>query len=99
MPSSPMLEPQDVDTWIATHAGWERVSGNSIAKTFKLKDFAAALAFVNEIGKEADKRDHHPDIELGYGRARVLWTTHDARGVTQKDLEMAEHTDKTSASR
>ena len=98
MPSSIKLEPQDVDSWIAKHAGWERVSVESIAKTFKLRDFAAALALVNKIGAEADKRDHHPDIELGYGRARVLWTTHDAGGVTAKDLELAELTDTLSAS-
>jgi 4a-hydroxytetrahydrobiopterin dehydratase len=98
MPSFPKLAPEDVDSWIARHEGWERVSVDSIARKFKLKDFAAALAFVNTIGAEADKHDHHPDIELGYGRARVLWTTHDAGGVTKKDLELAELTDTLSAS-
>ena len=76
------------------HAGWERVSVESIAKTFKLRDFAAALALVNKIGAEADKRDHHPDIELGYGRARVLWTTHDAGGLSARDVRLARAIDR-----
>ena len=41
----------------------------------------------------AEKRDHHPDVELGWGRARVVWTTHDQKGVTSLDVELAEATD------
>ncbi|HEY8041212.1 MAG TPA: 4a-hydroxytetrahydrobiopterin dehydratase [Polyangiaceae bacterium] len=88
------LDDATVDTWIATHAGWERVSGNSIARRFKFPDFSSALAFVVRVGCFAEKRDHHPDVELGWGRARVLWSTHDAGGVTSLDLQAAEFTDK-----
>jgi 4a-hydroxytetrahydrobiopterin dehydratase len=41
----------------------------------------------------AEKRDHHPDILVGWGRTRVLWTTHDAGGITQLDLDLATATD------
>jgi 4a-hydroxytetrahydrobiopterin dehydratase len=41
----------------------------------------------------AEKRDHHPDVTIGWGKARVLWTTHDAGGVTDLDLALAEATD------
>ena len=88
------LDTSVVDSWIAKHEGWQRVSGTAIAKTFKHKDFAAALAFVNKVGADAEARDHHPDIELGWGKARVLWSTHDAGGVTQLDLDLAEATEK-----
>jgi 4a-hydroxytetrahydrobiopterin dehydratase len=87
------LEPAAVDTWIAAHPGWERVGVEAIAKRYKLPDFASALAFVVRVACFAEKRDHHPDVELGWGRARVLWSTHDAGGVTQLDLEAAEATD------
>lgn len=88
------LDGAAVDTWIATHAGWERVGTASIAKKYAFADFASALGFVVRLGCWAEKRDHHPDIELGWGKARVLWSTHDAGGVSQLDLEGAEAADE-----
>lgn len=88
------LAPAAVQTWLDTHPGWERPSDAAIARTFKLHDFSEALAFVVRVGLVAEKRDHHPDIELGYGKVRVLWSTHDAGGITALDLELAESTDK-----
>ena len=87
------LPAAEVDAWLAAHAGWERDGQGAIARTFKLPDFAAALRFVVRVGLAAEKRDHHPDVELGFGRARFLWTTHDAGGVTSLDLELAAATD------
>jgi len=87
------LAPADLDAWLATHAGWERAGALAIAKNFKLVDFASALAVAVRIGCFAEKRDHHPDVELGWGRLRVVWSTHDAGGVTQLDLDAAEATD------
>jgi len=88
-----LLGAETVDAWLAAHPGWGRASGNGIARQFAFPDFATALAFVVKVGCDAEKRDHHPDIELGWGRARVLWTTHDAGGVTQRDLDAAAATD------
>lgn len=88
------LDKAEVDRWIATHAGWEHTSGDSIAKAYKFPDFAAALGFVVRVGLAAEKRDHHPDVELGWGKARVVWSTHDAGGITRLDLELAETCDK-----
>jgi len=97
-----MIRPQKLDdatvtTWLAAHPGWERVGDESIARTFKLADFSKALDLVVRVGHEADRRDHHPDIELGWGRARFLWSTHDAGGVTELDLELAAATDTFAA--
>jgi len=83
-----------VDTWLAAHAGWERAGADAIARKFAFPDFGSALGFVVRLGCVAEKRDHHPDVELGWGRARVLWSTHDAGGVSQLDLDAAEATDK-----
>jgi 4a-hydroxytetrahydrobiopterin dehydratase len=88
------LDPAAVDAWLAAHTGWERAGAAAIAKRFAFPDFGAALGFVVRVGCQAEKRDHHPDVELGWGRARVLWSTHDAGGVTQLDLDLAEATDK-----
>ncbi len=87
------LEAATVDAWIAAHPGWERAGAGAIARTYKLPDFGAALAFVVRVGCFAEGKDHHPDVELGWGRARIAWSTHDAGGVTQLDLDAAEATD------
>ena len=89
------LDSAAVDTWLASHAGWQRDGANAsaIAKSFKFPDFSAALGFTVRVGLVAEKRDHHPDVFLGWGKARVLWTTHDAGGLTELDLALAEATD------
>jgi 4a-hydroxytetrahydrobiopterin dehydratase len=93
-----MTRPQKLDdaavaAWLAAHPGWERAGDKAIARVFKLPNFSTALELVVKVGHEADRRDHHPDIELGWGRARFLWSTHDAGGVTQLDLDLAAATD------
>ncbi len=92
------LEGLAVNAWLAMHGDWTREGDLSIARTFKLADFSSALAFVVRVGMAAEKRDHHPDIELGWGRVKVTWSTHDAKGLTKLDLELAEITDTIFAS-
>lgn len=86
------LDRPDVDTWLAAHPGWER-DGEALVRSYELADFSSALAFAVRLGLVAEKRDHHPDILIGWGKARVLWTTHDAGGITRLDLDLAEATD------
>jgi 4a-hydroxytetrahydrobiopterin dehydratase len=88
------LDKAIVDGWLVRNPGWERAAPEAIAKGFTFPDFSSALAFVVRVGCLAEKLDHHPDVELGWGRARLVWSTHDAGGVTQLDLSAAEATDK-----
>jgi 4a-hydroxytetrahydrobiopterin dehydratase len=88
----PKLDASVVSAWHAAHPKWER-AGEALVRTFTFPDFATALAFVVRMGCWAEKHDHHPDVELGWGRARLLWTTHDAGGITQLDLDGAEASD------
>jgi 4a-hydroxytetrahydrobiopterin dehydratase len=87
------LDRSEVEAWLAAHPGWEREGEDALVKAYKLPDFASALAFAVRLGMIAEKRDHHPDVLIGWGKARVLWTTHDAKGITRLDLELAEATD------
>jgi 4a-hydroxytetrahydrobiopterin dehydratase len=91
------LETAAVEAWLTAHPGWERVGGVALAKRFSFADFGAALAYAVHVGCWAEKHDHHPDIEIGWGRARVVWSTHDAGGVTRLDLEGAEASDAMAA--
>lgn len=85
-----------VDAWLAANAAWAR-EGDALTKSFRFPDFASALAFTVRVGMIAEKRDHHPDVHLGWGKARVVWTTHDAGGITDLDLELAKATDGIAA--
>ena len=73
--------------------GPEPRDGEAIAKRFPFPDFSAALAFAVRVGMLAEKRDHHPDILVAWGKTTLLWTTHDAGGVTELDLELAAGSD------
>ena len=74
--------------------GWEIESGNAgIFRQFRFADFLHALAFVNALGFIAEQENHHPDIELGWGRCRVRFSTHDVGGLSLNDFVCAARTD------
>lgn len=89
------LAPAAVDAFRAAHPGWE-LEGEALARTFSFPDFGAALAFVVRVGCLAERRDHHPDVALSWGKARLTWTTHDAGGITALDLDLAEASERAS---
>lgn len=68
----------------AWHADGTRVSAR-----WSFPDFSAALAAAVRVGMLAERADHHPDLELGWGYLVVSLTTHSAGGVTDKDLDLA----------
>ena len=82
---------------IATHLGalpeWQIEEG-VLTRTFRFKDFPAALAFVNLVGERAEEAGHHPDIDIRYNRVRLGLITHDSGGLTAKDFELAAVVDR-----
>jgi len=69
--------------------GW-RVEDSKLLKVYKLKDFKAALAFVNQVGVIAEQLNHHPDIHNSWNQVTLVLRTHDAGGqITEKDLTLA----------
>ena len=74
--------------------GWQLGAGNSdLRKNFKFSDFASALAFVNALGWIAERENHHPDLELGWGRCQVRFSTHDVGGISMNDIICAAKTE------
>ena len=67
---------------------WTR-DGDAIVKTVQLADFAAALAWVNQVGELAEASNHHPDIAISWNRVTLRLSTHSAGGLTQLDLDLA----------
>ncbi len=75
-------------------SGWGQEE-NQIAKIFQLKDFTEALAFVNKVGAEAEKMDHHPDIFIhSWNKVKITISTHSEGGITEKDFQLAEKIEK-----
>ncbi len=73
---------------------WREVEGrDAIARAFRFKDFNEAFAFITRVALLAEKMDHHPEWFNVYSRVEVTLTTHDAGGVTQKDIAMAKAMD------
>ena len=84
---------------IARLSGWAETPGrDAIAKTYKFADFNAAFGFMTRVALMADKMDHHPEWSNVYDRVEILLTTHDADGVTDKDVTLARFIDDAAAS-
>lgn len=81
------LDEAHVRTLLAALPEWQlALDGKAIAKTFRFKNFHETLGFVNAIGWMANKQDHHPDLEVGYNRCVVHWSTHDVGGLSMNDF-------------
>src|SRR5947209_18275927 len=70
--------------------GWSEGAGReAIARTFAFKDFNEAFGFMSRVALVAEKHDHHPEWRNVYKTVEVVLSTHDAGGVTKRDLELA----------
>jgi 4a-hydroxytetrahydrobiopterin dehydratase len=84
------LDAQRVAQELATLAQWRHdPQRGAITRTFVFADFAQAFAFMTQIAIVADKRDHHPEWSNVYDRVEITLTTHDAAGLTQRDIDLA----------
>ena len=75
--------------------GWSAVEGRDvIRKVYEFEDFNAAWGFMSRVAVKADKVDHHPEWFNVYNKVDVTLATHDAGGVTQKDVDLASFMDE-----
>ena len=80
---------------VAKLKGWSEVKGrDAIAKTFVFADFNQAFGFMTRAALVAEKMDHHPEWFNVYKTVEVTLSTHDAGGVTERDLALAEAMDR-----
>ena len=80
------LDAASTKALVASVPGWELAAdGKSISRRFRFADFEATMAYVNRLAGVAHAHDHHPDLKLGYNYCEVLFTTHDADGLTELD--------------
>ncbi len=84
---------------LADLAGWASVDGrNAICKTFTFSNFNEAFGWMSRVAMQAEKLDHHPEWRNVYKTVEVTLATHDAGGVTDLDVKLAQFMNKTVTS-
>lgn len=87
------LGEEQADQLLGELPGWERV-GKEIARTFNFKNYHETMAFVNASAWISHREDHHPDLEVGYNRCRVRYSTHSVGGLSENDFICAAKLEK-----
>ena len=88
MPAPKKLTDDEVTTELATIDGWTRV-GDKLHREFQVADFVTAFGFMTSAALIAERMNHHPEWFNVYRTVRVDLTTHDASGITTRDVELA----------
>jgi 4a-hydroxytetrahydrobiopterin dehydratase len=85
-----LLNQDEITKKLSSSFGWMQ-EGSQITKLFQFKDFIEALGFVNKVGAEAEKMDHHPDMFIhSWNKVKITISTHSKGGITKKDFQLAE---------
>ena len=93
-----MLSREQIEGALAGLSGW-RYADSAIQKQFQFADFRQSMAFVNRVADLAEAANHHPDITINYSKVLIVLSSHDAGGVTQRDLNAAREIESSSGSR
>lgn len=83
-----LLDEQEVENRLLEVPGW-RLEGATLRREYVLKDFAAAMVFVNQVAELAEEAKHHPDIHIRWNRVRLFLSTHSKGGITNLDFDLA----------
>lgn len=84
---SELLSPEEIESQLP--ANWE-LDGDEIGRTFEFDSYLAGIGFAAAVGGLAEEAFHHPDIHIGWREVEIRLTTHDAGGITEKDITLAE---------
>ena len=78
--------------------GWDIIKNSKdiyfLEKNFKFENFQKSQNFVNEVGKISEEEGHHPDINFGWGYAKISITTHAIEGLSENDFILAAKIDQ-----
>ena len=83
-----ILDESTINDALAELPGW-RLDGDHITREYRFKGFREAIEFINRIADAAEAADHHPELTNVYSTVTVALTSHDAGGITEKDLKLA----------
>lgn len=85
----PKLTDSELHAALSGLPGW-KIEGGELAKTFEFGSYLTGLEFVMAVGREAERRDHHPDMAIGWRKVKVTLSTHSEGGITEKDTGLAQ---------
>jgi 4a-hydroxytetrahydrobiopterin dehydratase len=89
------LTPEARGKGLAALKGWSEIAGrDAIRKEFRFKDFNQAFGFMSRVALMAERMDHHPEWFNVYNRVEIVLTTHDAGGLSERDLKLAAFIDQ-----
>lgn len=83
------LKDEDIEQWISTNSSWQWQS-NALHRDISFIDFNEAWGFMSRVALLAEQQQHHPEWSNVYNRVSIRLTTHDADGITHRDLGMAD---------
>jgi 4a-hydroxytetrahydrobiopterin dehydratase len=84
------LDQAERETALAALPEWRPVEGrDAIIRRFSFKDFSAAWGFMTRVALAAEAMDHHPEWSNVWNKVEIVLTTHDARGLTERDVKLA----------
>jgi 4a-hydroxytetrahydrobiopterin dehydratase len=84
----PVLTPAEISAFAMEDDGWKLEEGK-LVRDWSFDDFKGALSFVNQVAELAESANHHPDIDIRYNKVRLGLISHDAGGITDRDIRMA----------
>lgn len=93
---SQRLSDLEIQRALGTLPGWSR-RGEVLTKTFTLKTFPDVMTLVNRIAEQAERMNHHPDMDIRFNKLVCTLSSHDAGGITQRDLDLAAAIEKLRA--
>jgi len=89
------LSQRQVDTRLAKIPQWSQ-NGDAIQRTFQFENFVGSMRFLNAVAEAAERAQHHPDILVRWNKVTLTLSTHDASGITEKDMAFAANADQIS---
>ena len=93
---TPTLTAPELEASLKSLPLWKLEAGE-LTRTFIFSDFNASMVFVNKVADQAERAGHHPDIDIRYNKVRLALVTHDAGGITRRDVDLAATVDSLSS--
>lgn len=84
------LNNEEIETHLQSLKGWGRKDAKTLEKQYQFNDFLSGVHFVDQLAEHAENVQHHPEIIINYTDVTIRLSTHDAGGITMKDIESAE---------
>jgi len=89
---SELIDAEEIESWMKKVPEWDFEEA-SITRTIEVDGFMDGIELVNDIAEVAEEENHHPDIDIRWGRIVLTLTTHDEGGLTEEDFALARRLD------